>query len=147
MFVSTDILQFNSEPKLLSAGGFSESLCETSPASIHRKDSYRRAQEQKLFLDSNQSIKQARFATSRKVKTIPDQDRMNQQRQQQMMITQLNAEKLINMTNNDELASTTKTTTITTVTKHPETISTNINLIKEKVSCYTEYKAKVTFYE
>ena len=64
-----------------------------------------------------------------------------------MMITQLNAEKLINMTNNDELASTTKTTTITTVTKHPETISTNINLIKEKVSCYTEYKAKVTFYE
>lgn len=34
-------------------GGGGEMTLETSPASIHRKDSYRRAQEQKLFLDSS----------------------------------------------------------------------------------------------
>lgn len=50
-----------------------ENSADVSPATIHRKDSYRRAQEQKLFLDSSElnSIgKHNRLVAARKVKTI-----------------------------------------------------------------------------
>ncbi len=55
---------------------------DISPASIHRKDSYRRAQEQKLFLESNSNYlnKQtnAKIAlTGRKVRTIQNNNSAN----------------------------------------------------------------------
>lgn len=58
---------------------------EISPASIHRKDSYRRAQEQKLFLESNsgQANKQNRFLAARKVKNLLNTNDFNHQNQTQ----------------------------------------------------------------
>lgn len=41
-----------------------------SPASIHRKDSYRRAQEHKLFLENNKVNKVGRTTNSKRVKNI-----------------------------------------------------------------------------
>lgn len=45
-------------------------LDSVSPASIHRKDSYRRAQEHKLFLESNNVNKSNRNVNGRRVKNI-----------------------------------------------------------------------------
>lgn len=56
-----------------------KSVAEVSPASIHRKDSYRKAQEQKLFLESNCVInKQNRYGPGRKVRTLINQNSLSQ---------------------------------------------------------------------
>lgn len=69
-----------------------ENSADVSPASIHRKDSYRRAQEQKLFLDSselNSLGKHNRLTAGRKVKTIFNGDAIRQPPNQSQSQTQL----------------------------------------------------------
>jgi hypothetical protein len=74
---STTSTSSSSANNLLShTNNFITDQLEISPASIHRKDSYRRAQEQKLFLESNSNYLNKQnnkiALTGRKVRTIPN---------------------------------------------------------------------------
>lgn len=65
-----------------------------SPASIHRKDSYRRAQEQKLFLENNTNLvhKANRNINGRRVKNIWNEH--NQQRENDNHLKVVNSENV-----------------------------------------------------
>ncbi len=54
-------------------------LDSVSPASIHRKDSYRRAQEHKLFLENNPNATKARSLNSKRVINILNESKSSMQ--------------------------------------------------------------------
>jgi len=54
-------------------------LDSVSPASIHRKDSYRRAQEHKLFLENSRNVAKARPINGKRVKNILNESKSSMQ--------------------------------------------------------------------